>query len=258
MNFTEPDALRELLKFPNVELRMVTEERAFHAKGYLFHRAQAGPENYTMVIGSSNMTANALTHNQEWNVFLRRLKMAPHPSDPGGISSLWDTAEVVDEAGSMPIKVFINVRTRRKKACIFLSIRFSNAMQKAALSGIQRLRDQGEDRGLLISATGTGKTYLSAFDVMKLRPRRFLFVVHRELIVKSARASYVKVGVDPADTGLLTGHDKDVVSRIFLRRYRPYPVMTSSIPLRPMPLTTSSWMKSIMGERRRIRSTRLL
>lgn len=69
LNFTEPDALRELLKFPNVELRMVTEERAFHAKGYLFHRAQAGPENYTMVIGSSNMTANALTHNQEWNVF---------------------------------------------------------------------------------------------------------------------------------------------------------------------------------------------
>ena len=55
LNFTEPGALRELLKFPNVELRMVTEERAFHAKGYLFHRSQAGPENYTMVIGSSNM-----------------------------------------------------------------------------------------------------------------------------------------------------------------------------------------------------------
>ena len=73
-------------------------------------------------------------------------------------------------------------------------------MQKAALAGIQGLRDRGEDRGLLISATGTGKTYLSAFDVMKLRPRRFLFVVHRELIVKSARDSYVKVGVNPADT----------------------------------------------------------
>ena len=63
---------------------------------------------------------------------------------------------------------------------------------------------------LIEASAGTGKTYLSAFDVMKLRPRRFLFVVHRELIVKSARASYVKVGVDPADTGLLTGHDKDV------------------------------------------------
>ena len=84
-----------------------------------------------------------------------------------------------------------------------------NAMQKAALAGIQKLRDDGQDRGLLISATGTGKTYLSAFDVLKTHPRRFLFVVHRELIVKSARDSYVRIGINPADTGLLTGHDKD-------------------------------------------------
>lgn len=69
LNFTEPLALRELLKFPNLEIRMMTEERAFHAKGYLFHHAEDKPEDYTMVIGSSNMTANALTHNQEWNVF---------------------------------------------------------------------------------------------------------------------------------------------------------------------------------------------
>ena len=113
---------------------------------------------------------------------------------------MWDAAEVVDEAGSM--------RTRHLQTSEFeeagLYLPFHkiqpNAMQKAALAGIQGLRDRGEDRGLLISATGTGKTYLSAFDVMKLRPRRFLFVVHRELIVKSARDSYVKVGVNPADT----------------------------------------------------------
>lgn len=212
LNFTEPDALRELLKFPNVELRMVTEERAFHAKGYLFHRAQAGPENYTMVIGSSNMTANALTYNQEWNVFFTSAENgALIRQTQEEFQALWDTAEVVDEDWIRAYQSIYKRQNPRKKGLYLPFHKIQpNAMQKAALAGIQRLRDQGEDRGLLISATGTGKTYLSAFDVMKLRPRRFLFVVHRELIVKSARASYVKVGVDPADTGLLTGHDKDV------------------------------------------------
>lgn len=48
-----------------------------------------------------------------------------------------------------------------------------NKMQQQALKGIQAIRDKGEDRALLISATGTGKTYLSAFDVMKVHPKRF-------------------------------------------------------------------------------------
>ena len=212
LNFTEPGALRELLKFPNVELRMVTEERAFHAKGYLFHRSQAGPENYTMVIGSSNMTANALTHNQEWNVFFTSAENGSLiRQTKEEFDALWDTAEVVDEAW---IQAYESVYTHNKPKRQSVYVPFHkiqpNAMQKAALAGIQKLRDDGQDRGLLISATGTGKTYLSAFDVLKTHPRRFLFVVHRELIVKSARDSYVRIGINPADTGLLTGHDKEM------------------------------------------------
>lgn len=211
LNFTEPDALQELLKFPNVELRMVTEERAFHAKGYLFHRAQAGPENYTMVIGSSNMTANALTSNQEWNVFFTSAENgALIRQTQEEFQALWDTAEVVDDDWIRAYKAIYSCHNpKREKVFLPFHKIQPNAMQKAALSGIQQLREAGEDRGLLISATGTGKTYLSAFDVMKLQPRRFLFVVHRELIVKSARDSYVRVGVNPADTGLLTGHVKE-------------------------------------------------
>ena len=83
-------------------------------------------------------------------------------------------------------------------------------MQQQALKGIQSIRDKGEDRALLISATGTGKTYLSAFDVMKVHPKRFLFIVHRELIVKSAQESFIRLGIPSDKTGRLTGHDKDV------------------------------------------------
>ena len=184
---------------------MVTEERAFHAKGYLFHRPQAGPENYTMVIGSSNMTANALTHNQEWNVFFTSAENGSLiRQTKEEFDALWDTAEVVDEAW---IQTYESVYTHNKPKRQTVYVPFHkiqpNAMQKAALAGIQKLREDGQDRGLLISATGTGKTYLSAFDVLKMQPRRFLFVVHRELIVKSARDSYVRIGINPADTGLL-------------------------------------------------------
>ena len=99
-------------RFANVELRMVTEVRAFHAKGYLFHRSQAGPENYTMVIGSSNMTANALTHNQEWNVFFTSAENGSLiRQTKEEFDALWDTAEVVDEAW---IQAYESVYTHNK------------------------------------------------------------------------------------------------------------------------------------------------
>lgn len=211
LNFTEPGALRDLLKFPNLEVRMLTEERAFHAKGYLFHQINTKPENYTMVIGSSNLTQNALTHNQEWNVFFTSAKDgALIRQTREEFFSLWNDAEIVDEAW---ITAYESIYSHNKPKYQTNYLPFHriqpNAMQKAALAGIQALRDKGEVRGLLISATGTGKTYLSAFDVKRFQPKRFLFVVHRELIAKSARQSYINVGFEPQKTGLLTGTCKE-------------------------------------------------
>src|SRR5690606_7002323 len=68
-----------------------------------------------------------------------------------------------------------------------------NSMQRAALANIEKLRRDGAQRALLISATGTGKTYLSAFDVKVFNPRKFLFVVHRENIARAAMKSYRKI-----------------------------------------------------------------
>ena len=53
-------------------------------------------------------------------------------------------------------------------------------MQIEAMKSLQRLRSIGESKALVIAATGTGKTYLSAFDVKQFNPKRVLFVVHRE------------------------------------------------------------------------------
>ena len=63
MNFTQPQALRDLLKFKNLDSRIVTN-RNFHAKGYLFKKE----EQFNLIVGSSNLTANALSSNTELNI----------------------------------------------------------------------------------------------------------------------------------------------------------------------------------------------
>lgn len=212
LNFTEPEALRELLKFPNIELRIIEESRGFHAKGYLFHHRRDGSHNYTMVIGSSNLTANALTTNEEWNVYFTSaqdgaiIRQAKEEFD-----GLWNSADVVDDQWIDSYSRFYqDLRKNHADVMIPFHKISPNKMQQQALKGIQAIRDKGEDRALLISATGTGKTYLSAFDVMKVHPKRFLFIVHRELIVKNAQESFIRLGIPSDKTGRLTGHDKDV------------------------------------------------
>ena len=66
-------------------------------------------------------------------------------------------------------------------------------MQKEALKGLQAVRDSGKKKALVISATGTGKTYLSAFDVRQFNPKRMLFVVHREQILQKSLKDFQKV-----------------------------------------------------------------
>ncbi|SJM67054.1 DUF3427 domain-containing protein [Psychrobacter piechaudii] len=62
LNFTEPDALRKLSKFQNIVLKIATND--FHSKGYLFKHGLTN----NIIIGSSNLTANALGSNKEWNL----------------------------------------------------------------------------------------------------------------------------------------------------------------------------------------------
>src|SRR5699024_6887604 len=82
-----------------------------------------------------------------------------------------------------------------------------NLMQKSALGEIANLRNKGIDKALIISATGTGKTYLGAFDVKNYQPKRFLFVVHREQILEDALESFYKViGGNRHDYGIYSGN----------------------------------------------------
>lgn len=87
-------------------------------------------------------------------------------------------------------------------------------MQVQALKGIEAVRLRGESRALVVSATGTGKTYLAAFDVRRVSPKRLLFIVHREQILKKAMADFRRViGGNDDDYGILSGTSKDVSAR---------------------------------------------
>lgn len=66
-------------------------------------------------------------------------------------------------------------------------------MQVEALMNLVQLRKQGESRAIIISAIGTGKTYLSAFDVRQYKPNRMLRIAQQEQILKKAQESYQKV-----------------------------------------------------------------
>ena len=216
-NFTRPKALMKLLSFDNIEVRIVTEEYKMHTKCYIFRKGNS----YNIIIGSSNLTAGALSFNEEWN-----LKFSS--TEYGGITqeaieefnSIFNKAVPVNEAWlkqySEIYDRYYEFRTELEKKRFHLldgiihGDRINpNLMQVSALEAIDQLRSENLDRALLISATGTGKTYLSAFDVRKFNPKRLLYLVHREVILKKAMESFERVIGENKKMGLLTGNSKE-------------------------------------------------
>ena len=78
-------------------------------------------------------------------------------------------------------------------------------MQLEALSNLQKLRTEGKNKALIISATGTGKTYLSAFDAKAFNPKRLLFVVHRLTIAKDSLNTFQSLFGNNKKMGLYSG-----------------------------------------------------
>ena len=85
-----------------------------------------------------------------------------------------------------------------------------NKMQKEALEAIEEQRRKGINKTLVISATGTGKTYLAAFDVKQFNPNKMLFVVHREQIARDAERSFRNVLGSNIKTKILAGGERDI------------------------------------------------
>ena len=213
LNFTETKALRKLLEFENIRTKIYLQERhgGFHTKGYIFEYEK----EIKIYIGSSNITENALLKNVEWNV-----KVISKRDDPIAVdiyeqfTKLWDKSEIVNDEFIEQFEHFIETLQESRKQEKFSFYHEEtvkpNSMQLKAIKQLHQLRTRGEDRGLVIAATATGKTYMSAFDVQQFDPNRLLFLAHKEDILVKAEQSYKKVLGARLDTGVLSGNRKDL------------------------------------------------
>lgn len=210
LNFSEPKALKKLLEFSNINIKMYCKDN-FHTKGYIFKHS----DHYKLIVGSSNLTQTALTKNKEWNIKVSSL-------EDGSLTEmvLNEFETMWHEADNLTLewietyeKIYLKQREAVRKSSVPRISQYTlkpNKMQVSAIQALDNVRENGIKKALLISATGTGKTYLSAFDIRNFNPKRALFIVHREQIAKQALNSYKNVFSDTKSMGILSGTSKDI------------------------------------------------
>lgn len=216
-NFSEPRALRKLAELSNITLKMYRTGEAqegFHTKGYVFKNE----ELYKIIVGSSNLTLSALTKNREWNTKVVSTDQGEYVDDlMSEFTDLWNSKYAVTyddfiEEYSLSYRVIQKQRKIAREARIPSLEQYKlqpNSMQLGFIANLEKIREAGESKALLISATGTGKTYASAFALREENTKKALFLVHREQIAKQAIASYKKVFGNTRTFGLLSGNSKD-------------------------------------------------
>ncbi len=217
LQVTEHVALAHLLDLEDdypgaIEARVFHDPTtSFHPKAYLFWSSDSTVA--AGFVGSSNLSASGIGRGVEWNVGLRnvqplvdrferlwndpratRLTRAwllhyeerPRPKTPSG-------AEVIDivDVPAEPVPEPVAPRE----------------IQHEALTALERTRIEGHAAGLVVLATGLGKTWLAAFDTARPQYRRVLFVAHREEILRQSRDVFRRVQPD-ADLGLFNADEK--------------------------------------------------
>lgn len=211
LNFSEPRALKKLQELSNITLKMYDVDRAdqgFHTKGYIFKKE----EIYRIIIGSSNITSAALTKNKEWNTKIVSTEQGEIAQEiVKEFYQLWDSKYALpfdDFYGNYKQKYEIIKKQRKiaKQDEISSTAKYKlepNSMQVGFITNLRKIVEAGENRALLISATGTGKTYASAFAMRELGFNRVLFLVHRSTLAKQALASFQNVFEDKKSMGIV-------------------------------------------------------
>ena len=223
LNFSEPKALEKLHALQNITLKMYDVESAeegFHTKGYIFKKE----EIYRIIIGSSNMTKSALTTNKEWNTKI----ISTEQGEVAGeiikeFDDLWHSSYALEfdtfyENYKEKYNIIKRQREIAKQEQVTSLEKYKlqpNSMQVGFISNLRKILEAGEKRALLISATGTGKTYASAFAMRELGFKRVLFLVHRGQLARQTKKSYEKVFANTVSMGLVGAgyhdYDKDYI-----------------------------------------------
>lgn len=201
-NFTDIASLETFLelqrRYPNFECRLENHsfnEDGFHTKGYLFEYEDSSFES---IVGSSNITRFALLKNKEWDVgvtssndyeFVRRILEE--------FNYLWNKVKPLTRENVKEYEMALSY------AIVSWDMDYSydnenetfkpNFMQRQALKELQNTRNRNINKAMVIAATGSGKTFLAAFDARFFGAKRLLFIVHKDTILTQALQTFSKV-----------------------------------------------------------------
>lgn len=216
-SITQPAALETLLGLQGVQTRVQSGPVGFHAKFWWFGRESAGE----CWAGSSNLSKGGLDTNLEWN--LRSIDSATLAATRKQFAGLWERPDVHALSPEL-IRRYEDVYLAASVVGRAPAFGFAaddvgpvapNAAQVEALAQLSKLRLRGERRGAVIAATGVGKTFLAAFDVLQHGARQVLYVSHRLEHLTQALRAFRRVLGDTRSLGLVGGgsdeQDKDIV-----------------------------------------------
>ncbi len=215
LGITSPDALLRLLDLaaasPIIDQGVFTvkafddDKVSFHPKGYLFWNSATGSGQ--LFVGSGNLSRSGLAGGVEWTLHSRDVEDAV-----SSFEQLWNDPRCIDvddqwvaeyrdrrqlivdvtlvdepDSAAVPVGDGEGSESEAQVGAAESGEPTPTPIQAEALEALEETRNDGYQAGLVVMATGLGKTWLAAFDSNRPQFSRVLFVAHRIEILVQAR-----------------------------------------------------------------------
>tara|TARA_B100000787_G_scaffold168958_1_gene158882 strand:- start:127 stop:2982 length:2856 start_codon:yes stop_codon:yes gene_type:complete len=217
---TEPKALRKLLDLKSLGSKLylfdsLRSGENFHIKSYYFENEKY--DFYSCIIGSSNISFSAFKLSHELNIETRSKKIALEYKDKiNNLLSNPHLLELTEDVIHEYEKVYEENKNLIRKfededsnEITIIPFKKPNIIQIDALEILNSNRELGVKKGLVVMATGLGKTILSALDALAYKPKRLLFIAHREEILKQSLETFEKF-IPNKSCGFYQGEKKEI------------------------------------------------
>jgi superfamily II DNA or RNA helicase len=200
MGASDYKAIQLLSTLENTQIKISynSGNERLHAKAYLFYRNTGFHTGY---IGSSNFSRSALTDGLEWNVKITT-KEVSHIIDKfqKTFDSYWQSDDFAIYDDLIHKERLIGSLDQSKKSTILNSYTsfFDIKPFPFQLEILEKLEVErsihNRSRNLVVAATGTGKTVISAFDYKKFKQvnksAKLLFLAHRKEILSQSLSAF--------------------------------------------------------------------